>query len=551
MSVIGVIEVDLAVSGIGTPSRLADELGGEPVLRRTIKRALQAESLQSLHVVAHTSQRGAVADLVSGLPVVVETHDLPPPVWRDLVVASRKWNLQGWRGGPGGTCAFDEGFHPVVVGSLAKREQAEGAACILPAAVVLDPALLDEMVAHFTRWGEKVRITFSQAPPGLAATIWDTDVLLELGTAGHPPGRLLSYQPDDPSHDLVVSDCGYKVPAEVTHTAGRFLADNRRSLELLAELLTWTGEDADKLGLESVCRWQRQRRCAEPEPLPREVELELTTADQLADSPLRPRGKLVGDRGPIAAGLVERLVAELSVYDDSLMVLGGFGEPLLHPEFARIARVCRATERPVGASGGLFGLAVRTNAIALDEEAAARMIEAGVDVVSLMLDATRAETYRVVHDVDMFGKAMAGAEALMTAREQGRRGLPIIVPELVKVAETMPDLEAFFDDWTRRVGWANLEPFNCGAGRRKVMRMAPPSRWACGRLWSRCLVLADGRVVRCDQDYTAAEPVGTLADASLEQIWRGTTMDELRSLHRSGHWSSAGLCAGCQEWHRP
>ena len=45
MNVIGVIEVDLAVSGIGTPSRLADELGGEPVLRRTIKRVLQAESL--------------------------------------------------------------------------------------------------------------------------------------------------------------------------------------------------------------------------------------------------------------------------------------------------------------------------------------------------------------------------------------------------------------------------------------------------------------------------------------------------------------------------
>jgi radical SAM protein with 4Fe4S-binding SPASM domain len=115
-------------------------------------------------------------------------------------------------------------------------------------------------------------------------------------------------------------------------------------------------------------------------------------------------------------------------------------------------------------------------------------------------------------------------------------------------------METFFDDWMRRVGWVNIKPFNDGAGRRDdraVMRMAPPSRWACGRLWSRCLVLADGRVVRCDQDYTGAEPVGMLQENSLAEIWRGRGLDELRALHRSGRWDAAGMCASCQHWHRP
>jgi pyruvate-formate lyase-activating enzyme len=553
MNVIGVIEADLEVSGVGTPSRLARDLRGEPVLRRTIKRVLKSNHLSSVHVVVSPEQRARVSDLVAGLGVRVETHDAPPPIWREMVIAGRKWALDGWRGGLGGTCAFDEGFHPAVVGALARREGARAAACIPPAAVVFDPELLDGMLAHFERVGEKARLTFAQAPPGLAAAIWDTGVLVELGGASHPPGRLLAYQPDDPAHDPVVSDCGYKVSAEVTHTAGRFLADNRRSVEVLDKLLDWAGDSDDRLSVEAICRWSRERRFGEPQPLPREVELELTTADQLAGSQLRPRGKLVGDRGEMPPEIVERVVSEMSAYDDSLLVLGGFGEPLLHSEFARVVRACKP-EAAGASEGGVFGLAVRTNALAMNDNTIALLIEAGVDVVSLMLDASRPETYRAVHGADLFEKALAGAEELVRAREEGGRGLPIIVPEMVKVAETVSDLESFFDEWTRKVGWANLEPFNCGAGRREdraVMRMAPPGRFPCNRLWSRCLVLADGRVVRCDQDYTGAEPIGALPETSLGEIWRGTRMGELRAAHRAGEWGRAGMCSACEQWHRP
>lgn len=550
MSVIGVIEADLEVSGIGTRSRLGEDLCGEAVLRRTIRQASRAEELRSLHLVVHASQGTRARGLVGDLPVIVETHDQPPPVWRELAIAGRKWALGGWRGGPGGACVLDEGFHPAVVGALAKREGAAGTACISPAAVVLDPVLLDRMVAHFLAAGERLRITFAQAPPGLAATVWDTEVLIELGGAGHPPGRLLNYQPDDPMHDLVVSDCGYKVTAEVTHTAGRFLADNRRSMETLAQLLGEAGGGVNGLDVETVCRWQRERARSEPWALPCEVELELTTEDQLSTSSLRPRGELVGQRGPMPVEMVEAVLAELAAYDDSLAVLGGFGEPLLHPEFDRVLQACKSN-----ADGTpLLGLAMRTNAIGLNGEVAGRIVDAGVDVVSLMVDATTAETYRAVHGVDMFAQALTGIEALIGARQQGGRGLPVLVPELVKIAETMGDMETFFDDWMRRVGWVNIEPFNDGAGRRRdraVMRMSPPARWACGRLWSRCLVLADGRVVRCDQDYTGAEPVGTLRESSLAEIWRGSRLDDLRGLHRSGRWSEAGMCASCQHWHRP
>lgn len=545
MSVIGVIAADLEESDIRTRSRLGEPLCGEPVLRRTVSRALGAKGLKSLHVVTRPSQRARVEELVAGLDVIVETHDAPAPVWREMAIAGRKWALHGWRGGIGGACAMDEGFHPAVVGALAEREGAIGAACIPAAAAVIDPELLGRMIGEFVGGGDDTRIVFAQAPPGLCGVIWDTKVLNDLGGAGHPPGWLLSYQPDEPSHDLVVSNCCFKVPAEVTHTAGRFLADTRRGMELLEALLSQNGAEPGGGTTEAICRWQRDRRNGETESLPREVEIELTTADQLGESVLRPRGGAVGERGPIRVEMVQGVVEELSGYDDSLVVLGGFGEPLLHPEFERILRICRE---------GAFGLAVRTNGIGMTPEVIEQLVGAEVDVISMTLDATTPATYRAVHGCDGFEKVQSHVEALFAARDRGERGLPLIVPEMVKVAETMPEMEGFFDDWIRRAGWANIEPFNTGAGRRadrSVMPMAPPRRVACGRLWSRCVVLGDGGVVRCDQDYTGAEPLGNVGEKSMADIWGGSLVCSVRSAHRAGRWKEAGLCESCCEWHRP
>ena len=92
-------------------------------------------------------------------------------------------------------------------------------------------------------------------------------------------------------------------------------------------------------------RWggglDRQER-TNVEAIPREVEIELTTDDPYPNSCLRPRGSRVERRGPIDIELVRRVAEELAAYDDSLIVLGGFGDPLRHPEFPSALRAIRA-----------------------------------------------------------------------------------------------------------------------------------------------------------------------------------------------------------------
>ncbi len=543
MKVIAAIEVDLTQAPLGTPSRLGEDLAGCGVLRRTLGRVGRCQRLASVHVVTSPEQRDDVARLTDGLDVALEVHAYGPPPWQDRVRRGRKWSADGWRGGIGGLCGFDESIHGGVLAALAQREGADAIAAIPAAAVLIDPALLDAMIDHFDGLGEDYRVVFCQAPPGLAALLARPIFLDELFHAGHPPGPALSYIPDNPQLDFTTKPCCYGLPNVVIETSGRFLADTRRGMELLGSILDAANED--DLTAERICELVADRSTNHLDPLPRELEIELTTDDELTDTTLRPRGKRVASRGPVSVDLVRRWAEEMARYDDALVVLGGFGDPLLHPDLGEVLAACR--------QAGVFGLAVRTNGLAMQGDVIDLLIEHGVDVVNVTVDAHSAETYRALHNADGFDRVVANIEALR-ARIVERGAGPAIVPEMAKLRVTLPEQEAFFDDWIRRVGWANIVTPSHYAGQlpdQSVMTTAPPQRSRCARLWSRLMILADATAVTCDQDFAASQPVGNAATDPIEAIWTGAPLTALRNAHAQGNPSNHPLCPACDEWDRP
>lgn len=99
MNVIAAIEVELEVTPLGTRSRLHEPVCGVPMLRRTAERIAQARHVSGVHVLCPEAQVSACRDLLHGTTAVVHPHTAGPPPWRGLVRASRKWALDGLRGG--------------------------------------------------------------------------------------------------------------------------------------------------------------------------------------------------------------------------------------------------------------------------------------------------------------------------------------------------------------------------------------------------------------------------------------------------------------------
>lgn len=246
-----------------------------------------------------------------------------------------------------------------------------------------------------------------------------------------------------------------------------------------------------------------------------------------------------------------RTAPPLGTHSYSSRIWQRFGEPLLHPQFDDVLGVLR--------DAGIYGVAVRTNGIALDEVHIESVIRHEVDLVNVLLDAWTPELYHTIQSP----KGQRGAELediranikrLIEERGRQKRVAPLVVPEITKSIDTLDELEPFFDGWIRECGWANISGSCDHAGQREdrsVMPMAPPARSACRRINQRATVLANGRLAVCDQDFTGRFPVSDLHDEGLGTVWLGEVMSRARDRHRNGQFDATPLCTPCQDWHRP
>jgi radical SAM protein with 4Fe4S-binding SPASM domain len=377
----------------------------------------------------------------------------------------------------------------------------------------------------------------------------DAELLHQLAEARTPIGTLLSYKPDSPRKDLIFHPACMDLPSSLRFATGRLVADTDRSVERIRALLVAHKEpDAATIG-----EWLIQRDESHVERLPREVEIELTTDTPYANSILRPAVPASEARGPLDTDILRRLAEDLGAADDSLVFLGGFGDPLRHPRLAEIlATLTCAGHRP-------FGIALRTGGLDLAETAIELLIQNRVDLCVVALDAWTASLYSSLHSPD--DPALADLEIVLgrlnrlpEMRQSRGSTVPIVVPEFCKAKENVQEMDAFFDGWIRRTGTVSIIGYSHRAGQladRSVIDMRPPVRTPCRRIRSRCVVLANGDVTICEQDYRGQHVIGSLRTHSLEELWQSAEFERLRARHVAGGWDTVPLCAACSEWHRP
>lgn len=195
-------------------------------------------------------------------------------------------------------------------------------------------------------------------------------------------------------------------------------------------------------------------------------------------------------------------------------------------------------------------LAVRTYARVESADAEDALFETPVDVIELPLDATTQQTYQVMHGADKFTEVMARLERWLERRIRANRARPLVVPSFTKCIENVHEMEEFFDKWQRRLGMSLIIGHSDYAGQRTaraVTRTTPPARGICRQTLSRMMILADGSVTTCDQDYRGLQTTGRLPEMSLSDAWHSSRLECVRSQKIA----EMPLCGGCSEWHRP
>ena len=511
---------------------------GAPVLRWTLDRLNRSRRVTSVAVVCWEDQLEAVLPLAERerTDVLAKGPRVTVPEV-EAVTAAQRW-ADGWRGGLLGTCAFDRGFHAGWFEEVAAKLGSEAVLVADPAAALIDPRLLDDLVQH-AREHPEVELCFTPAAPGLSGVLLRAPLLKRLAATKAHPGRLLHYTPDAICREPLAGDACAPVPAAVARTTRRFLLDSDRQVERVsAATFSLNGQLISSPAADLVTRMQDHDAV---DPLPREVVLELNTAR--ATRPIYWPGRYQAvERPALKLDEAERLFADLAKADDVRLTIAGLGDPLLCDALFPVVEAARRA--------GVAAVHVETDLVAGD---VARLAQADVDVVTVHVPALSAATYATVMGVDRYDAVLDNVRAFLTERARRRRGVPILAPTFTKCRDNLAEMEPWYDQWLRALGVAVIAGPSDHAGQVpdvSVADMSPPRRRACARLASRVVVRSDGTVVACEQDFAGRAVLGNLADAPIGDIWQNR-LAVLRADHRAGNYAAHALCGACKDWNRP
>ncbi len=542
LPVVAWIYADTEHSVLGTPSRLNKLLGQHTVLNLTCRRIAAIETIDNIVIFCPQNQCEPIRRCAGITNKPIEVVGLEAATLPGRRLIHRKWSNGCWRGGINESVWIDEGFlMPEMINFALKRNQ-ERIAFFPPDAVLLDSTLANSIIDLYLNNENEMRICFSQAAVGLACICARIDMLCELHQANASVSDLLGYLPDTPHSDYIMQDCCFKVPSPLFRTPYRYLTDTERSWRIIQRIF----QEQDT---ETIMRWSAidsieafKEFQTDYYGFPREVEIELNTL---------PSHRIVGyphgsiDRPSLPLKYFEKLLDDCSEHDDICLTLGGFGEPTGHPDLITMIHMAREK--------GIFGIHIETDGMNLSDEILQALVDASPDVISVYLDAHSPEGYRLVKGCDGFEKVTHAIQTMVARRRERSSFSPLIIPHMVKTRQTMTEMEAFYDYWKKKCNAAVIEGYNDFAGQiedRSVMDMTPPRRRYCRRLDYRLTILSDGRVVPCSQDFQGHHPCGHIMEQTLDEIWNGITLTDLRHQQHNENYETNNLCLHCSEWHR-
>ncbi|HYE16919.1 MAG TPA: radical SAM/SPASM domain-containing protein [Tepidisphaeraceae bacterium] len=508
---------------------------GQPVLAWTLSRLSRARNVAAAVVVCWDDQLFAVTPLATETGARV--HSVGPRralATMDAVSAALRWT-DGWRGGLLGATHFDRGFHGTA--ALEAADDAHAVVLIDPSAGLVDPALVDALVAHADAHPE-VEYVFSQSAPGIGGIVIRRPLLERLATAGTYPGRLFAYSPDAPSRDPITTDSCLAVPPQIARTLHRLTLDSDRQIRRLTaatEHLNGSLISTDARGLIAVLDAATAEHL-----MPRDVTLEVTTTR--ATRPIfAPGTHLRLGRGDLSIAHVRDLIEQFAAADDLRLILAGAGDPLLHPEFPAIADLLSISD--------ISAIHVETDLVDVSDQAIYALARGRFDVVTVQLPAATAGTYERVMGVGQIEQAVRNLSRLLQLRTGPT---PIVVPTFTKCRENLDEMEPWYDHFLRTVGAAAIVGPSDFAGQipdHACADMSPPRRRPCQRIQTRMTIRSDGAVPPCEQDVLGAHAVATVNE-TVTETWKAR-LRPLREAHHAGDLSAHPLCVSCREWHRP
>ncbi len=228
------------------------------------------------------------------------------------------------------------------------------------------------------------------------------------------------------------------------------------------------------------------------------------------------------------------------------------GESLLHPELARMVDYAK--------KAGLY-TRLHTNATLLDGEKGRGIIDAGLDFISFSFDGFTPETYEKIRPPANFKATIDNISNFLRLKEDLGKVSPFTIFETMELDEVKTgNYQTEKQELKDKLYGLHLNrfvvksPHNWGgsyASKENEKTAKSVKFSACTFPWFAMVILWNGEVSPCPQDFFGRLIMGSVNNNSLAYIWVDKPYISLRRAMRERKVATLEPCRGCDMLKRP
>jgi MoaA/NifB/PqqE/SkfB family radical SAM enzyme len=222
------------------------------------------------------------------------------------------------------------------------------------------------------------------------------------------------------------------------------------------------------------------------------------------------------------------------------------GEPLVHPG------IYQMLDHAVAHSGVFVTLT--TNGTTMSEKRIARLLDSGLHMVDVSIDAHHPLTYarvRVNGDLEV----TRGNVLKLIALKRRLRARTRIVVSFVEQPQNAGEAGEFERYWKEQgADYVVIRRLHSAAGgvvriaAEMLKRQKPAARYPCLYPWERISLNPRGELAFCPQDWVHGSVLADYRHTTIRQTWRSEAYRALREAHLGCDFSAHGFCGRCPDW---
>lgn len=238
--------------------------------------------------------------------------------------------------------------------------------------------------------------------------------------------------------------------------------------------------------------------------------------------------------------LFKKVIDEGEKYELCAMDPGWMGESFLHPQVIEMINYAK--------SKNLLDVMIHTNGTLIDEEISERILESGLDTIIFSVDAVTEETYNRVKYGSDFREVNENIQYLIDLKETRGAQKPNIVVQMIDQKQSHEELMGFIHYWRARADTVRIAIYQSPDGKpydKRRVQNSPETIFPCPQLWQRLVVAWDGTIYPCSGDNACREPLGSIHENSIHEIWHGERLNYLREKHKKYEADDIEACLHC------